>query len=123
MNDKLKQEFKNKLEQEKEVVIEKLSNVSKPDKGEHVAGDFSPTMPNYGDDTGDDPESSPNEVEDYEVNIDLTNNLQTKLDEIEEALGRIDNNEYGICEVCGKEIAEERLKINPSALTCVKCAE
>ncbi len=45
------------------------------------------------------------------------------LDEIEEALGRLREGQYGICEDCGDEIPERRLKALPWARLCVPCAE
>ncbi|MFH0819040.1 MAG: TraR/DksA C4-type zinc finger protein [Patescibacteria group bacterium] len=115
--------LKKQLLAEKDSVIEELSLISKPDAGDHVVGDFNPQMPDYGDDTGDDPESSPAEVEDYQLNINATSKLEAKLNDINTVLEKIENNEYGICDVCGGSIAENRLQANPSALTCVKCSE
>lgn len=46
-----------------------------------------------------------------------------KLAQIEEALSRLDNNTYGICEDCEEPIPEKRLLINPYCQTCVFCAE
>jgi len=43
--------------------------------------------------------------------------------EIDEALERIDNKTYGICEECSKPIAENRLKVIPYARFCIKCQE
>jgi RNA polymerase-binding transcription factor DksA len=40
---------------------------------------------------------------------------------IEQALQRIDLNEYGICRVCGQEIDEQRLEIVPTTRICVPC--
>ena len=42
---------------------------------------------------------------------------------IDEALRRIDEDEYGYCEKCGDEIPEKRLEIDPSARCCVNCAD
>ena len=42
-----------------------------------------------------------------------------RLEEIEQALGRMKDGTYGICEVCGKPIPYERLEAIPSAPTCV----
>lgn len=41
---------------------------------------------------------------------------------IEAALERLDDGEWGYCAKCGEEIAEARLKHDPSVATCVKCA-
>lgn len=122
MDKALIEEAKLKLQKEKEEVIEELSTVANKDKGEHVPGDFNPAFPDYGDDKYDEPlDSSPQEVADYEVNLDVTSNLEARLLEIEGALDRIDKGDYGTCEKCGKEIPADRLKANPAALTCVNC--
>jgi DnaK suppressor protein len=42
---------------------------------------------------------------------------------IESALKRLDDGEFGYCVHCGKEIAEERLKFDPAAPSCVTCAK
>lgn len=41
---------------------------------------------------------------------------------IETAERRIEENEYGYCEECGKEIPDGRLAIDPMAVCCVGCA-
>lgn len=40
---------------------------------------------------------------------------------IQEALGRIQNGTYGICEDCGDDISIERLKARPVTTLCIKC--
>ena len=40
---------------------------------------------------------------------------------IEEALVRIDNNEYGYCDLCGIEIGISRLEARPTATMCIDC--
>ncbi len=40
---------------------------------------------------------------------------------IEEALRRLDNGEYGICEECGEKIGIERLKARPVTTLCIEC--
>ena len=41
---------------------------------------------------------------------------------IKAALQRIDDGEWGYCLSCGEEIAEARLRHDPSTPTCIKCA-
>ena len=41
---------------------------------------------------------------------------------VEAALKRLDEDEWGWCLRCGEEIAELRLKHDPSVTLCVKCA-
>jgi DnaK suppressor protein len=40
---------------------------------------------------------------------------------IREALDRIEKGTYGICEECGEEISEERLKARPVTTLCIDC--
>ena len=46
-----------------------------------------------------------------------------ELQEIEIALKKIDNGEYGICEMCGEQIKPLRLKVKPYARYCIVCRE
>lgn len=40
---------------------------------------------------------------------------------IKEALARIEDGTFGICEECGEEISEERLKARPVTTLCISC--
>ena len=40
---------------------------------------------------------------------------------IQEALQRLNDGEYGICEECGEEIGLERLKARPVTTLCIGC--
>ena len=40
---------------------------------------------------------------------------------IQEALQRLDDGNYGICEECGEEIGIERLKARPVTTLCIGC--
>ena len=42
---------------------------------------------------------------------------------IEHALKKLEDGTFGICEECGREISEERLKARPIATLCIKCKE
>ncbi|MCM8765286.1 MAG: TraR/DksA family transcriptional regulator [Candidatus Omnitrophica bacterium] len=56
-----------------------------------------------------------------EFSLDLAANEQRLIYEIEEALKRIETNEYGFCLMCGEKIAKQRLKAIPYAQYCIKC--
>ena len=45
-----------------------------------------------------------------------------RLQQIDNALDRINKGTYGRCVKCGKEIPQERLEVLPYALMCVNCA-
>ncbi|MFZ0963772.1 MAG: TraR/DksA C4-type zinc finger protein [Terriglobia bacterium] len=54
----------------------------------------------------------------------LTANLRSgMLKEIERALARCAGGTYGMCEACGEEISQNRLKAIPWARYCVTCQE
>jgi DnaK suppressor protein len=40
---------------------------------------------------------------------------------IQEALRRLDDGEYGVCEECGENIGVERLKARPVTTLCIDC--
>lgn len=48
---------------------------------------------------------------------------QAMLNEIEQALGRMEEGLYGLCADCGDEIPERRLKALPWTRLCLHCAE
>ncbi|HAZ63528.1 MAG TPA: transcriptional regulator, TraR/DksA family protein [Armatimonadetes bacterium] len=51
----------------------------------------------------------------------LVANIQQTLGQIDFALDRISDGDYGICEICGVEVPEDRLERIPWASTCVDC--
>lgn len=63
--------------------------------------------------------------------VDLTEDISLKqlsthrenLMKIDEALRKLEQGTYGICEECGEEITEERLRILPFAIYCRECQE
>ncbi|MBE3520310.1 MAG: TraR/DksA C4-type zinc finger protein [Firmicutes bacterium] len=56
-----------------------------------------------------------------ERDLGLKDALETDRAKIERALRRIDEGTYGICEGCGREIPEERLRAVPTATLCIEC--
>src|ERR1039457_1269669 len=58
---------------------------------------------------------------DRELDLILNDRERAKLRNIDEALLKINEGEYGICEECEEEIPVGRLKIVPFARYCVKC--
>ena len=58
---------------------------------------------------------------DREINFILNDREREKLQSIEEALERIEDGSYGICESCEAEIAPARLEAMPFSRLCVSC--
>lgn len=57
--------------------------------------------------------------EEYNENRAITDTLEVRYNSIKRALEKIDDGTYGICEINGEKIEEERLEANPSARTCL----
>jgi len=56
-----------------------------------------------------------------ELSLMLTDRERQKLVQIEEALKKIDEGSYGVCESCGDNIDDERLIAMPFAKLCLSC--
>jgi len=62
------------------------------------------------------------ERENEEVVEKLEESSRIELNQINEALTRIDNNTYGICDICDGKINPERLEALPYTNRCISCA-
>lgn len=58
-----------------------------------------------------------------ELDMILTDREKRKLAQIDDAIDRIDENTYGLCEECGVKIPKARLRVLPFAKYCVECQE
>ena len=52
----------------------------------------------------------------------LAGTLRDTLQDIDDALGKIEAGTYGLCESCGAPIAQARLEAMPMARLCIACA-
>lgn len=57
-------------------------------------------------------------TEDWDERVATLAALETQYNDIVRALRKIELGTYGICEISGEEIEEDRLNANPSARTC-----
>ncbi len=118
-NEMNKDIYKKKLEEEKKLLEEELGALGRIDKttGEWEATPEAQTAP----------EADENDLadrnEDYEERTATMSALMARLEDIDKALMKIDGEEYGICESCGKKIEDDRLEANPSARTCKECMD
>lgn len=58
---------------------------------------------------------------DEDLSFEIATANDQELEDIQIALEKIDKGTYGECEICGCSISPSRLKILPSATTCVDC--
>ena len=56
-----------------------------------------------------------------EFTLNLIENEQETVRHIEDALGKIEDGTYGVCESCGCQIPKTRLKALPQARLCLDC--
>jgi DnaK suppressor protein len=101
------EEIKEKLIAERELLIKKLS-------GNDLSVDDSET-----------PDPVDLAVRNYSKNVMLavSENESRQVALIDQALMRIDDDEYGFCQNCEKEINPKRLAALPSARYCIECQE
>lgn len=55
--------------------------------------------------------------EDFEERTSMLTTLQARLNDVKDALKKIETGTYGKCEVCGDPIEADRLEANPAART------
>ena len=75
------------------------------------------------DSAGDDQADTGTKTFEREQEISLANNVRERVAQVERALDRLDDGQYGWCERCGNAIPVERLAAFPSATLCVSCKQ
>jgi DnaK suppressor protein len=63
------------------------------------------------------------EERDREINFILSDRERVKIKQIDDALERMEEGSYGVCESCGLEIAEERIAAMPFTRLCRDCQQ
>jgi DnaK suppressor protein len=61
------------------------------------------------------------ESRDREINVVLADRDRGKMEAIEDALARVEDGSYGVCDSCETDIAEARLEALPFTRLCVNC--
>ncbi len=56
-----------------------------------------------------------------DVLFNLSETQKQKIYDIDAALERIEQGEYGICMECGEEIAARRMEVRPFSRYCIEC--
>ncbi|MFO7959858.1 MAG: TraR/DksA C4-type zinc finger protein [Nitriliruptoraceae bacterium] len=69
----------------------------------------------------DDPADAGSASFERETAQSLSNHSRRLLTQIDDALRRMDQGIYGVCEQCGKQIEPERLEALPYAMLCMEC--
>lgn len=108
-------ELRAKLEAERKKLETELSSVATKDPQNPKNWD---PMPAERDVSSADDNLVADSIENFEENTAITGSLEARLGDVLSALERMDREAYGTCQICGKEIEEDRLEANPAAKTC-----
>jgi DnaK suppressor protein len=106
MNKKQLTQFKGLLEQWKRELMEEVDHTLVEMKEAGVLAD---------------PNDCATQEETFNLELRTRDRERKLLKKIEEALQKIDNEEYGYCESCGIEIGIRRLEARPTATLCIDC--
>ncbi len=101
------EEIKDKLITEKESLLRKLSNKNLSIDDSEMPDPVDLAVTNYS----------------KKVMLSVSENESRQLMLINDALERIEDGEYGLCQNCEEEIVEKRLNAVPRAKYCLACQE
>lgn len=101
------EEEKTRLEAELQTVGRK--NPSNPDDWEAVPSETGQES---------DPTDAADLIEGFEANTAILKDLEARYNDVLAALARIADGTYGVCEISGEAIEEDRLGADPAARTC-----
>jgi DnaK suppressor protein len=107
MNDKQLQKFKSQLEDMKEKIFEDV---------EQTLTDMTTQAGNV-----PDPNDRATIESERSFELRLRDRERKLMNKVEEALARIDEGEYGVCDGCGEGITIKRLEARPVAKFCIDC--
>ncbi len=108
------QKYKSALEAELDTLITDLERIAFYNKetGDWIA------QPEGADVADADENVAADVVEDWNTKRATLGQLETRFNNLKLALKKIEEGTYGICEISGETIEEDRLNANPAARTC-----
>ncbi|HCG00317.1 MAG TPA: hypothetical protein DEV93_07200 [Chloroflexi bacterium] len=115
IDQKLGEELRKQLLQDRERIQGEIENLSAGGvRGDAFLDDETDAVDQHPADDG-------SELFEREKNLTVRRMLESELDGIKDALIKMDNGTYGLCEICGKLIPEKRLRAYPAAKHDVEC--
>lgn len=115
MSDQVMSEARERLEAERERLVrlrDGIHDETSPDEAESSELQELSSVDQHPADVG-------SEVFEREKDLSIAERFDSELEEIEAALGKIEDGTYGTCEVCNKPIGRARLEAIPHARFCV----
>jgi DnaK suppressor protein len=107
MNEKQRTHFRKLLHHWKRELMEEV------DRTVHHMQDEAANFP--------DPNDRATQEEEFSLELRTRDRERKLIKKIEEALEKLDRNEYGYCDACGIEIGIRRLEARPTATLCIDC--
>ncbi len=111
MTDKTEQ-IRSRLEDEQKRLLEEMNKMDTDSRPTEVRREGSPFGKR---------EEEATESLELEKRLALEKQLREQLADIEHALHKIEEGTYGLCDICGKPIAANRLEALPQASLCIEC--
>lgn len=105
--------FRSRLEEEKAELERQLQTVGR--RNPSNPGDWEAVQQDTGQEP--DPTDQADLMEQYSENTAILNDLELRYNDVIAALKRIEDGTYGVCEVSGEPIEEDRLEADPAART------
>lgn len=107
--------IKEQLLAKKEDLENELKLIANPNPDNK--SDYETTFPQIGDKM----DENAAEVAEYTSNLTLERTLEKALKDVNQALGRLEKGEYGVCKYCNLPINERRLIARPVSSSCIEC--
>jgi RNA polymerase-binding protein DksA len=111
------EKFKKRLLAERERLEAQMRRIESGD--EESQGDEVGELSHYDEHQAD----AATETFEREKDLAIEDNLKLMLEQVSDALHKIDDGTYGLCDRCHKPIAPGRLEALPYATLCIECAE
>lgn len=111
------EEMKQRLLEEKNLLEEQLSktSVQNPDRPD----DWQAKFPDFNTQTSSVDELA-DEFEEFEIRKSVEGDLERRLKDVNDAISRIKDGSYGLCEDSGEQMIKDRLSANPAARSCIE---
>lgn len=109
--------YKRILEEQKVKLLKEMSSIGR--ENPNAPGEWEAVETDLDADSADENEVA-DEIEEFGENSAILEKFEAELKQVNRALEKIEEGTYGKCDIGDEEIPEERLKINPSATTCVE---
>lgn len=68
-----------------------------------------------------DPTDRATQESDRNFELRIRDRERKLMNKVKEALERLENGDFGVCEECGEEISDARLKARPVTTLCIDC--